>query len=176
MTTEQDKTLEVLKMAIDMEKDGKECYRKASQESSNEVGRKLLQSLALEEDTHRQKFVEIYQVIQKREGWPANGFQPDKGKRLRKLFAATCEVTGVNVKAEAAELDAINTAINKEKKSYDFYHQQSQNATFNTERDFFESLAAEEREHELILVNYYEYLMDPADWFTRVEHHSLDGG
>jgi hypothetical protein len=38
MISEQDKTLAALKMAIDIEKDGKECYRKASQESSNEVG------------------------------------------------------------------------------------------------------------------------------------------
>ena len=66
MVTEQDKILEALKIAIDMENDGKECYQQASHESGNEVGRKLLQSLALEEDTHRQKFVEIYQVMKKR--------------------------------------------------------------------------------------------------------------
>jgi rubrerythrin len=173
---EQDKILKALKKAIDMEKDGKECYQRASQDSSNEVGRKLLQSLALEEDTHLHKFVEIYQVIQKEKGWPAIEFQPDGGKRLRELFASTCKVTGVNVKAVATEFDAINTAIVKEKKSYDFYTSQSQNATFDAERDFYKSLAAEEREHELILVNYYEYLTDPVDWFTRVEHHSLDGG
>ena len=167
MVTEQDKILEALKIAIDMENDGKECYRQASQESGNEVGRKLLQSLALEEDTHRQKFVEIYQAMQKRKGWPATDFRPDKGKRLRELFTGTCELIGVNVKAGATEFDAINTAIDKEKKSYDFYNRQSQNATYDAERDFYEALAAEEREHELILVNYYEYLTDPVDWFTR---------
>jgi rubrerythrin len=175
MVTEQNKILEALQLAIDMEKDGKECYQRASQESGNEAGRKLLASLALEEDTHWQKFVEIYQVIQKKNGWPATAFRPDRGKRLRDLFAETCEVTGVNIKAVATEFDAINTAIDKEKKSYDFYSRQSQNATYDTERDFYEAVAAEEREHELILVNYCEYLKDPVDWFTRVEHHSLDG-
>ena len=158
-----------------MENDGKECYRQASQGSGNEVGRKLLQSLALEEDNHRQKFVEMYQAMQKKKGWPAINFRPDRGKNLRALFAGTCKITGVNVKAVVTEIDAINTAINKEKKSYDFYKLQSQNAIYDAERDFYETLAAEEMEHELILGNYYEYLSDPVDWFTRVEHHSLDG-
>ena len=176
MVNEQDKILEALKIAIDMENDGKECYHQASQESGNEVGRKLLQSLALEEDTHRQKFVEIYQAMKKRKEWPATDFRPDKGKKLRALFSGTCELVGVNVKAGATEFDAINTAIDKEKKSYDFYNRQSQNAAYDGERDFYITLAGEEREHELILVNYYEYLTDPVDWFTRMEHHSLDGG
>jgi rubrerythrin len=175
MVTEQDKILEALQIAIDMEKDGKECYLQASQESGNEVGRKLLESLALEEDTHWRKFVEIYHVIRKRKGWPATDLRPDGGKRLRELFAGACAVTGVNVNPIATDFDAINTAIDKEKASYDFYNRQAQNATYDTERDFYGSLAAEEREHELILVNYREYLEDPVDWFTRVEHHSLDG-
>jgi rubrerythrin len=176
MVPEQNKILEALKIAMDMEKDGKKYYLQASQESCNEVGRKLLQSLSLEEDTHSQKIIEIYNVIQKKEGWPAAKFQSDRGKALRELFTVTCEITGVNVKAAVAELIALNTAIDKEKKSYDFYNRQSQNSTYDTERDFYKAIAAEEREHELILVNYYEYITDPVDWFTRVEHHSLDGG
>ena len=175
MATEQDKILEALKIAIDMENDGKECYQQASQESGNEVGSKLLQSLALEEDTHRQKFVEMYQAVKESKGWPTIDFQPDKGKKLRALFAGTCEVIGVNVKVGVTELGAIKTAIGKEKKSYDFYEYQSQNVTYDAERDFYEALVAEEREHELILLDYFEYLAHPVDWFTKMEHHSLDG-
>jgi hypothetical protein len=37
-------------------------------------------------------------------------------------------------------------------------------------------VAAEEREHHLILLDYYEYLKDPAGWFVKKEHPSLDGG
>jgi len=55
MESEQNKVLEALKTAIKMENDGKECYLNAVLKSDNEAGRKLLQSLALEEDTHRQK-------------------------------------------------------------------------------------------------------------------------
>jgi rubrerythrin len=91
------------------------------------------------------------------------------------LLNGVCETTGVNAKATSTELDVLNTAINKEKESYDFYKRQSQSAIDEVERNFYEAIAAEEREHELILVHYNEYLTDPVDWFTRVEHHSLDG-
>jgi rubrerythrin len=175
MESEQNKILEALKTAIEMEKDGKECYLNAVLKSDNEAGRKLLQSLALEEDTHRQKLEEIYLTIQKKMAWPAVYFPPDKNKTLMDLLNGVCETAGVNANATRTELDVLNTAINKEKESYDFYKRQSQSATDEVERNFYEAIAAEEREHELILVHYNEYLTDPVDWFTRVEHHSLDG-
>ena len=176
MKTEQDKTLEWLKIAVQMEIDGKEYYLRTSQESSNELGKKLLQSLATEEDTHRQKFEEIYSVIRSKKGWPTTDFQPDGGQRLRTVFVMATEEMGPNVKAPGIEFDAVQTAMDMENKTFDFYKSQGENATYGTERDFYQTLAAEEREHHLILLDYYEYLKDPAGWFVKTEHPSLDGG
>ena len=81
-----------------------------------------------------------------------------------------------NIKAPATELDAVQTAMEMENKSYDFYKNQSKNASNETERDFCEIVASEEREHHIILLDYYEYLKDPAGWFVKKEHPSLDGG
>ncbi len=44
--TEQEKVLEALQTAVLMENDGGECYRQAAVGSTNEAGRRLLQSLA----------------------------------------------------------------------------------------------------------------------------------
>jgi rubrerythrin len=176
METEQDKTLKALQAAIQMEIDGKEYYLKASQESSNELGKKLLQSLAAEEDVHRQKFEQIYQAIQAQKAWPVTDFQPDGGKRLRTIFAQATEKIGVNIEAPASELDAVETAMTMENKTYDYYKRQSENATYDSERDFYNALTAEEREHYLVLLDYFEYLKDPAGWFVNKEHPSLDGG
>ena len=176
MENEQDKTLEALQIAIQMEIDGKEFYLKASQESGNELGRKLLESLAAEEDIHRQKFEEIYSAIRNKRAWPRTDFQPDGGRRLRTIFARATEEIGVDVKAPATELDAVKTAMDMENKTYDFYKSQGENAAYDIERDFYETLAAEEREHHLVLLDYYEYLKDPASWFVTKEHPSLDGG
>ena len=176
MVTEQDKTLKALQIAIQMEIDGKEYYLKASQESSSELGKKLLAALAAEEDIHRQKFGLIYDALRNTRKWPEAEFQPDSGKGLRTIFAKATKEMGSNIKAPATELDAVKTAMDMENKTYDFYKNQGENATYDAERDFYETLAAEEREHYLVLLDYYEYLKDPAGWFVKREHPSLDGG
>ena len=176
MVTEQDKTVEALQIAIQMEIDGKEYYLKASQQSSNDLGKNLLQSLAAEEDLHRQKFEEIYNAIRGNKAWPEVDFQPDGGKRLRTIFAYATEEMGPDIKVAATELDVLQTAMNMEIKTHGFYQNQSKNAAYNIEREFYEKLVAEEREHHLILLDYYEYLKDPAGWFVSKEHPSLDGG
>ncbi len=176
MTTEQDRTQEALQIAIRMEIDGKEYYLKASQESSNELGKKLLQQLAAEEDVHRQKFEQIFEAIRTRKAWPEVSFQSDGGQALRTIFARETEGSASNVPAAAGELDAVKTAMDMENKTYDFYKNQEKTATHDAEREFYEALATQEREHHLVLLDYYEYLKDPAAWFVKTEHPSLDGG
>ena len=178
MVTEQDKTAQALQIAIQMEIDGKVFYLQASQESDNELGKKLLQSLAAEEDIHRQKFEQIYYTIRNKKDWPTTDFQPDGGKKLRTIFARATEEmrSSSNIKAPATELDDAQTAMDMENKSYDFYKNQSKNTSNKTERDFYDIMAAEEQEHHLILLDYYEYLKDPAAWFVKKERPSLDGG
>ena len=176
MIEEQNKTSAGLKMAIQMEIDGKEYYLTASEESTNPLGQKLLNSLASEEDVHRQKFEEIYNTISNQQEWPMVDFQPDWGRRLRTIFARAINSISTDVKAPATELEVVQTAIGMELKSYDLYKEQAIKATYFAERDFYETVAAEEQEHHLILLDYYEFLKDPAAWYTNKEHPSLDGG
>ena len=176
METEQHKVLEALQIAIQMEIDGKEYYLKASQESSNELGKKLLESLAAEEDIHRQVFEKIYNAIRNKKGWPAADFQPDGGRRLRTIFARETGKVGSNVKALATELGTIQKAMDMENKTYDFYKSRGEAVAYDAERDFYKTLAVEERGHHTILLDYYEYLKNPAGWFVKKEHPSLDGG
>jgi len=176
MKTEQDKIIEALQIAIQMEIDGREYYLKASQESGNKLGKELLQSLAAEEEIHREKFNEIYHAIQHKKAWPATDFHPDRGKRLRTAFAQAIEGMGSNVKTLATELDAVQIAMHMENKTYDFYKNRGESTTYDAEREFYQALASEERAHHLILLDYYEYLKDPAGWFVKKERPSLDGG
>ena len=176
MTDEQDRTLQALQMAIRMEIDGKAYYLKASRESSNELGKKLLNTLAWEEDSHRRKFEEIYNSIRDKKAWPVIDFQPSWGQKLRTIFATETEKMTTGGKAPESELDAVKTAMGMENKTYDYYKNQGKAATLDAEREFYEAVAAEEQEHHMVLLDYYEYLKDPASWFVKTEHPSLDGG
>ncbi|MFC1948736.1 ferritin family protein [Chloroflexota bacterium] len=176
MTTAGHDPAEALQTAIQMEIDGKEFYTKASQNSSNELGKKLLQTLAEEEDTHRLKFEEIYRAIQNKESWPETDFKPDGGQRLRTIFSRAIAEISSSVEPPATELDAVQTAMGLENKTRDFYLSQAESSTSNVAREFYETVAAEEKEHHLVLLDYYEYLKDPSGWFVSKEHPSLDGG
>ncbi|MFC2020995.1 ferritin family protein [Chloroflexota bacterium] len=176
MENEQEKTLEALQSAIQMEIDGKDFYLKSSQNSSSELGKKLLQSLAKAEDIHRQKFIDIFDAIRSKKSWPRVDFQPDAGKNMRTLFAIATQEMADNTRPLASELDAVQTAMGMENKTLDFYKDLGAKATNDTEKGYYEALSAEEREHYLILLDYYEFLKDPAGWFVKSEHPSLDGG
>lgn len=176
MQDEQTKTIEALQFAIQMEIDGKEYYQKASHKSRNKVGKELFQWLAGEEDKHQQKFEGIYEVIKANKSWPEIDAQPGKRSNLDTVFSEAKKEAAPKGKAASAELNAIARAMEMENKTHDFYKGQSEKAKYNAERDFYKALAAEERGHYLALVDYREYLVDPAGWFRKAEHHSLDGG
>ncbi len=175
MKAEQDKTLAGVQIAMQMEIDGKEYYQKASQRSSNQLGKSLLEWLAAAEDAHLRKFVEIYEAIRLKYDWPMIILPARKDKELDTIFAGATKRLGATTKALATELDTVRKAMEMENKTYDFYKGRSGAATHDTERNFYEGVAAEERGHHSYLLDYYEYLQDPAAWFVKKEHPSLDG-
>jgi rubrerythrin len=175
MQNEQARTIEVLQLAVQMEADGKEFYQKASRKSSNKLAKELFQQLAKEEDVHRKKFEEIYEAFKRGQSWPDVGPPSEKGKKLKSLFFEATKTLGNRVKVGESELEAIKMAMDMEVKSYNLYHSRSEESTLPVEKQFYKSLAGEERGHHLALLDSYEYLSDPAGWFTKKEHWSLDG-
>lgn len=176
MTTEQDRTTQALKKAIQMEIDGKNYYLKASRQTNNELGKKLLQSLAIEEDTHRKVFEEIFESISNKRGWPRKEFHGDGGRAIRTVFARAIDEMDRDVQQLPEEIDAVQEAMAMENKTFDFYREQSQKADYDAEKQFYEALASQEEEHHRVLLDYYEFLKNPSAWFVQKEHHSLDGG
>jgi len=176
MKEEQSKTLEAIKFAIQMEIDGKEYYQTASRQSDNKVGRELFEWLAAQEDKHRQIFGGIYNAIRKREAWPEVSIQPRKGAILDTIFSTEMKAAAPTVKASKTELGNIAKAMEMENKTREFYDNRNQKADYDAEKRLYSALAAEEEGHYLTLVDYREYLIDPAGYFRKAEHHSLDGG
>ncbi|MCK4722939.1 MAG: hypothetical protein KAT75_06530 [Dehalococcoidia bacterium] len=58
----------------------------------------------------------------------------------------------------------------------EYCHKVAQSSDNQLGRKLFQILATEERGHYLTLLDYREYLSDPAGWFVTQEHPSLDGG
>ena len=173
MSTEQVQSLEILQMAIQMEIDGKAFYEKAAKEALHEMGKKLFTMLAAEEDNHRRTFEKIYETLRNQKSWPVMEYDWDKGQAIKTIFAQAAKDTG---KTTASEIEAVKKAIDMETQSYDLYSGQAKTAASSAAKSFYEDLAAEERGHHLALIEYLEFLKDPAGYYLTKEHHSLDGG
>jgi rubrerythrin len=172
VATEQDKTLAAVRTAIQMEIDGKEFYLRAAKASGNPLGSKLFNTLAKEEDAHRLKFKAIFEAIQAKENWPAVNLEPVAEKELKTVFSAA----PAQLELKSSELDDVQTAMQMENKTLDYYKAQAQKASFPEEKSYYQTLAKEEFIHHKVLFDYAEYLKNPSDYFTMKERHSLDGG
>jgi rubrerythrin len=171
MPTEQSKTMDALQTAIKMEIDGKAFYLKAAESSSNELGAKLFKTLAKEEDGHRVRFELIFKALQAKKDWPKTEFE-HAGEDLTTLFATAAR----KVKSSTSEIEAVQKAMAMENKTRDFYQARAKEASFDAEKEYLVTLAGVEAVHHQVLLDYFEYLKNPADFFTMKERHSLDGG
>jgi rubrerythrin len=175
MSKEQETTLEGLKTALQMEIDGKEFYQKSSKTSKNPLGRELLKKLAAEEDIHRKVFLNIYENLKKKQGWPDVTFTGDGGQNLRTVFARALEEMDKKAKPMTEELEAVKTGMDMENKTYDYYTGRANQAAYTAEKELYISLSAQESEHFRILLDYFEFLKDPAGYYVQKEHTSVDG-
>jgi rubrerythrin len=171
LANEQELTLTALKSAIQMEIDGKEYYLKMSGTSGEVTGRKLFQSLSVEEDLHRQKFEKIYQEIANQKSWPDIKVE-QHASGLKTVFAEASQ----KAQFVLSEIEAVQTAMEMENKTREFYLDRSEKAEYPAEKKYYASLAKEERIHHNLLQDYFEYMQNPAQYFTIKEKHSLDGG
>ncbi len=176
MSNEQDLTLKALQTALKMEIDGKKFYLKASRTSKNILGKQLLEKLAAEEDFHRGVFQKIYDSIKVKENWPDVKYTGDGGQGIRTIFAEALEGMKKNPKSISAELEAIKIAMEMENKTFDFYKEHSEKTGYAAEKQLYEDIAMQESEHYRVLQDYDEFLQDPAQWFVKKEHTSVDGG
>jgi rubrerythrin len=173
---EQKNTLEAVKFSIQMEIDGKKYYLEASRRSTNKAGKELFQWLAAEEDKHRRIFAGIFDAIRKQKAWPEVRLAAGKGIKLETLFSKEMRAMQPDDKGKDGEIESISGAMEMENKTREFYISRHKQAAYDGEKKLYTALAAEEEGHYLALVDYREYLIDPAGYFRKAEHHSLDGG
>jgi rubrerythrin len=166
-------TQEALRLAIQMEIESRRFYLEAGKSCGNEPGKKLYASLAREEAAHRRDFEKIYEAIQSKYAWPRVGTPTRKTRKPPHISGLTPEMCGL-VRPEESELEAVKTAIKMENESYDFYRKQYGHAIYLAEKEFYQSVSAAENAHRLALIDYLEFLKDPAAYFVSKEHPTLD--
>jgi len=175
MTDQRAKLLAALQYAVRMEIDGQRYYTEHAALMKNIPGKRLFIQLAMEEADHRQRFEAVHEAISRARGWPAPGKGQGQGESVKTIFAGWVAELSSHPVAAKTELEAVQKALDMENISFELYQGRCEEASDQAQKDFYAALAAEEKGHYLVLLDYYEYMTNPAYWFASKEHHSLDG-
>jgi rubrerythrin len=163
-----------LKTAIQMEQDGKKFYEEAAQKAKSQGTAEIFQYLAKGEVYHILKIEEIYEALEKDPNWTESMCEFNPSAEDPKIFSAALAKGNMGA-GDADDIKALEVGIQMETKSIEFYQRLAKQAHDDKERRFLMSLINEERGHYNNLIDYRNFLIDPADWYYVHEGQNVDG-
>jgi rubrerythrin len=173
--TEQPRALsDALKLAMEFEKEGLDYYRLAQDKCKHPLGKRMFESLAGDEINHMKRIKDIFDSLVSKGEWPSD--LPMPRTQIKTVFKEAMTTIDKDIKLDENDLDAIDWALQLEKKGYEFYHDIGQKSTKQEEKEFFNILAQEESVHIDILQKTREYLQHPWDFYLEEEHSIFEGG
>jgi len=162
--------------ALDIEREGAECYERAASECKNELCKRVFQMLHEDEITHMRRMEEIHAALASGEGWRdgAASFE-SHADEVRGVFERISDEFDKDVRADSSDLDALKAGMELELAAIGFYSNWLKLAADPAERAFVERLIKEENGHYAALSDMHLYLTDPEAWFMKKEKSTLDG-
>ena len=163
-------TLNILEMAVKMEKDSIKFYNEAAEKIKYPIGKKMFLTVADDEKRH----LEMVSKIIKRLNIKPKDVSPLKN--VKSLFENMKGEMMHKVEVSVDELEAFKVAMHMEQEGAEFYKNALDKTTKKKEKALLERLIQEEQEHYQILSNTYYYLSSTQSWFLWEERDMIDGG
>jgi len=173
---EESQRLNALEVALNNETNEREFYLNHAKRTRNPVGKAMFNQIADDELEHYQRLKELHEKWKKNEAWPETVPLTVKQTNVKTILQSVVKKSGEMPETDRDDLAAIEVATRFEAKGVELYTGLSDASTDPREKSFFKLLAGIEREHYLSLKDTEEFIKDPAGWYTRKEHHGLDGG
>ena len=172
---DENERLNALEVALNNEMSEREFYLKNAERTKNALGKAMFKQIADEELEHHQRLKELHEKWVKKEQWPETVPLKVKNTVVKGILRDTVKRSDKALEKDDDDLKAIQTAIEFEAKGAEYYARLRDEVSDPKEREFFNLLATIEREHYTSLKDTEEYFKDPASWYTKAEHHGLDG-
>jgi rubrerythrin len=164
-----------LEVALQNEINEREFYLKHARRTSNSIGKAMFQKIADDELEHYQRLKALHEKWLKKDKWPESMPLTIEITDIQSVLKELIKDAQQSPVADIDDLEAIDIATAFEAKGSEAYKKLSRSVLDEKEKAFFELLASIEREHYLSLKDAEEYMRDPSSWFTKKEHHGLDG-
>ena len=167
--------LNALEVALNNETREREFYLKNAKRTKNPLGKRMFQQIGDDELEHYERLRQLHQKWSKQEKWPETVPLKVKDTVVKDVLLEFLKKVDMSAKGDANDLEAVRTALDFEAKGAKFYAELRDSVVDPREKQFFDLLSKMENEHYLSLKDTEEYFIDPASWYRKVEHHTLDG-
>jgi len=161
--------MNALELAMKMEKDAIAFYTEAAQKTISPVGKKMFQTITLDEQRHLEM---IAQIIK---GLNITHKDVSPMRNVKTVFASMKDEMMKKVEATSDELEAFKIAMNMEKEGVEFYEKTLAGAKKEKERALLELLIGEEKQHYDLFANTYQFLESTGNWFLWEERGIVEG-
>jgi len=168
--------LNALEVALNNEKSEREFYLKHAEKTRNPLGKAMFRQIADEELEHYERLKQLHEKWEKGESWPETVPLKVKDTIVKDILKDMVKKAERMPPGDADDLEAIQTAIEFEAEGAIYYANLRDKVTDPKEKQFFNLLADMEHEHFVSLKDTEEFLTNPAAWYQKMEHTSLDGG
>jgi rubrerythrin/predicted RNA-binding Zn-ribbon protein involved in translation (DUF1610 family) len=150
--------IEVIKIAMEAEKNAYQAYSKAVKKTKNPKGKDMFQQLSEFEMNHYQKLKELLKSLQEKGEWILYS-----GTSLKKK-TIPLKVEKAKGQEQLTDMDALKMAIREEKKAQTYYRSMAALTKDPRGRDMYKRLADEEILHEKLLNDQYYSLHNTGVW------------
>ena len=167
--------LNALEVALNNETREREFYLKNAKRTKNPLGKKMFQQIGDDELEHYERLKQLHEKWNKQEKWPETVPLKVKDTIVKDILLEFVQKAAETTKGDSDDLEAVRTALDFEAKGAKFYAELRDSVSNPKEKQFFDLLSKMENEHYLSLKDTEEFFIDPASWYRKAEHHTLDG-
>lgn len=169
--------LEEMKKAIEMEINGQKFYLEMEGKTKNALAKKVFSSLAKDEQDHTNAIKKFSENILGNNDLPDMGtvITRDHKQGDESVFGVSPRQLGQKAGLEDSDIGGYRIAMQMERDGYNFYKECRDRASDEKIKKLFQFLIEEESAHYQALDESYEYLTHPDDWFAREERPIFEG-
>jgi rubrerythrin len=175
MIMNEKERLNALEVALNNEMREREFYLKNAKRTKNPLGKKMFRQIGDDELEHYERLKQLHEKWNKQEKWPETVPLKVKDTIVKDILLEFVQKVDETTKGDSDDLEAVRTALDFEAKGAKFYAELRDSVSNPKEKQFFDLLSKMENEHYLSLKDTEEFFIDPASWYRKAEHHTLDG-
>jgi rubrerythrin len=154
---------DAIKTAIQMEKDGYSFYNKAAAQTSSDMGRTILKSLAADELLHLEVFKKLFDEKVGKDEWYNLVNTSAKYVDVPIFPKDLKQVEGAD--PDTNEIDALRIAMDSEQKAIEWYLKIKQDCSDEKVNEILDEIINQEKNHYIILEGEFHHINSTGYWF-----------